>query len=82
MILVNTNLNTRRLDFGILCIKGLKVVPDYLSHTFTEDMWVLTTGTATAEMSDFNRLFLTVYKLNVLTVFTQVLHLYQKTGRT
>ena len=82
MLLVNTNLNTRRLDFGILCIKGLKVVPDYLSHTFTEDMRVLTTGTATAEMSDFNRLFLTVYKLNVLTVFTQVLHLYQKTGRT
>ena len=60
MILVNTNLNTRRLDFGILCIKGLKVVPDYLSHTFTEDIWVLTTGTATAGMPDFNRLFLIV----------------------
>ena len=81
MSIVNTNLNTRKLDFGILCIKGLKVVPDYLSHTFTEDIWVLTTGTATAGMPDFNRYF-SPFKLNLLTVFTQVLHLYQKTGRT
>ena len=60
MSIVNTNLNTRKLDFGILCIKRLKVVPDYLSHTFTEDIWILTAGTATAGMPDFNRLFLTV----------------------